>query len=94
MGKKMPNLMTIEALQAQAVSPDSVQPNGPLTVPRSYGVYELTDGVGSTRRFRYGNYPIRMRELEAEFTNCALKFLFLTRAAAVAAAFILNGRKR
>lgn len=90
----MPNSMTIEVLKAQAVSPDSVQPNGPLTSPRSYGVYELTDGVGSTRRFRYGNHPVRMRELEAEFTNCALRFLFLTRDAAVATAFKLNGRRR
>lgn len=86
--------MTIEALQVEAVSPDSVQPNSQLTVPRSYGMYEMTGDVDSIRRFRYGNNPIRMRELEAEFTNCALKFLFLTRETTVAAAFILNGRRR
>ena len=84
--------MTIEALQIQAVSPDSVRPQGSLTVPRSYGVYELCDHVGSTKRFRFGNHPIRMRELEAEFTACALRYLFLTREAAVAMASVLNGR--
>ncbi len=86
--------LSIEALQAEAVSPSCVQLDGTLTIPRSYGVYELTDSVGSTRRFRFGNHPIRMRELEAEFMKCTLKFLFLTREAAVATAFILNGRRR
>lgn len=84
--------MTMEALQAKAVSPDSVQPDGTLTVPLSYGVYELSDSVGPTRRFRYGNHPIRLRELEGEFPKCALRYLFLTRETAVAMASILNGR--
>lgn len=84
--------MTMEALKAKAVSPDSVQPDGTLTVPRSYGVYELSDSVGAARRFRYGNHPVRMRELEREFSTCALRYLFLTRDVAVARASILNGR--
>ena len=88
----MLNLMTLEALQAQAVSPDSVQARGSLTVPRSYGVYELCEHVGPTKRFRYGNHPIRMRELEGGFPKCALRYLFLTRETAVAMASILNGR--
>jgi hypothetical protein len=87
----MPNL-TLETLQAEAVSPDIVKANGLLTVPRSYGVYELPGNAGSTKRFRYGNHPIRMRELEAEFSKCTLRFLFLTRETAVAMASILNGR--
>jgi hypothetical protein len=88
----MPNHTTIEALVAQAVSAESVQAKGSLTIPRSYGVYELCDHVGSTKRFRFGNHPIRMRELEAEFTKCTLSYLFLTRETAVTMTSILNGR--
>ena len=89
----MPNMMTMEALQAQAISLENVRPNGPLTAPRSYGVYELCDHVGSTKRFRFGNHPIRMRELEAEFTKCTLSLLFLTSETAAAMASLLNGRR-
>jgi len=82
---------SIDDILRRAISPAHVRPEGTLTSPRSYGVYELPTRVGATRRFRFGNHPVRMRELQAEFGGCALRHLFLSRADAVAVARALNG---
>ena len=83
---------TIQQLKARAVSPGSVRPDGQLTMPRTYGVYELPAGVQNTRRFRFGNHPVRLRELEREFGACKLLYLFKARADAAAMANACNGR--
>jgi hypothetical protein len=62
-------------------------------MPRSFGVYELPHSVLETRRFRLGNYPVRLRELEREFDTCKLLYLFLERGDAVAMASVLNRYK-
>ena len=79
----------VEKAIARAVSPRSVRLSGNLTVPRTYGVYRLPHGSGDTRCYRYGNHPIRMKELEREFGSCKLEHLFLARsdASLVAGAF-------
>jgi hypothetical protein len=77
----------------RAISPGTVRSAGPLTVPRSYGVYLLPHNSGATRRFRFGNHPVRMRELEREFGSCKLEHLFLSRAEAMQVAASLNGNK-
>lgn len=76
-------------LRRRAVLPNSVRPNGPLTIPRSYGVYRV-HAPGASRAFRFGNHPVRARELEQEFGRCSLEALFLSRKDAVALAGFLN----
>lgn len=83
---------TFDKLIERAISPGSVRPKGQLTDPRTYGVYELPEGAGATRRFRMGNHPIRMIELEQEFERCKLLYLFRVRSDAVLLAGHLNGR--
>ena len=82
----------IEKLAGRAISPRDVSPSGSLTAPRSFGVYELLSSVSGTRRFRFGNHPVRLQELEREFSSCKLLYLFRQRADAVAMASALNGR--
>lgn len=81
---------SLKEIVLRAISPLSVRADGQLTMPRSYGVYALPATAGTTRRFRVGNHPIRMRELEHEFSYCTLKYLFLSRADAVEVASALN----
>ena len=83
---------TEQELGARAVSPAEVRPDGHLTLPRSFGVYELPARSGATRRFRLGNHPIRESELHREFGGCKLLYLFLQRSDAVQMASLLNGR--
>lgn len=82
----------LDTLEGRAISPQSVRPDGLLTSPRSYGVYQLPASVTGTRRFRYGNHPVRLLELEREFGSCRLHHLFLRRDDAAAMAAQLNGR--
>ena len=84
---------SLEALIGLAISPSKVRADGQLTSPRSYGVYELPRSISGTRRFRLGNHPVRLHELEREFGACKLLYLFRQRLHAVAAAGILNGRE-
>ena len=80
---------SIKTLAAHAIAPCEVRPDGTLTSPRSFGVFELPPASG-TRRFRLGNYPIRMHELEREYGSCKLLYLFLQRPDALAMASELN----
>lgn len=76
----------------RSVEARRLKADGSLTIPRSWGVYELPSRHGSSRRIRFGNHPVRMRELEEEFGSCALQYLFLTRDDAKAVADFLNVR--
>lgn len=69
----------LDPIMQRAISPASVHVVGPLTVPRSYGVYRLPPGAPG-RRYRFGNHPVRMQELQREFGTCALECLFAQRA--------------
>lgn len=82
--------MSIESLASRAISPSEVSQDGTLTHPRSYGVYELPQSSMGTRRFRLGNHPVRMRELEREFGSCKLLYLFHQRPDAVVMVEMLN----
>ena len=82
-----------QSIAARAISPREVRPDGWLTVPRSFGLYELSRSASGTRRFRFGNHPVRMRELEREFGSCELVHLFLQRKDALDLARLLNGRE-
>jgi hypothetical protein len=84
---------SIEHILTRAVSPSHVRMNdGGLTSPRSYGVYHIPSSADSTRSFRFGNHPVRQRELERDFGSCKLEYLFLDRADAEAVARALAGR--
>jgi hypothetical protein len=83
---------TLQTIIARAISPSSVQPDGWLTSPRSWGVYRVPSSAGSTRRFRFGNHPVRQRELEREFGSCKLEHLFATREDARTVALALEER--
>ncbi len=84
---------TFDKLIERAISLNTVRPKGQLTEPRTYGVYELPASAGATRRFRMGNHPIRMIELEQEFKGCKLLYLFRARPDAVLLARHFNGSK-
>ncbi|MCA9232644.1 MAG: hypothetical protein KDA57_18485 [Planctomycetales bacterium] len=83
-------MKSIDVFLARAISPSSVRADGPLTDPRSYGVYRLP-GNATGRSFRFGNHPIRMLELEREFGACKLEYLFRRREDARAVALHLSG---
>ena len=83
---------TFDKVIGRAISPASVRPKGHLTVPRSYGIYELPESAGVSRRFRVGDHPIRMIELEQEYKRCKLLYLFRIRSDAVLLAGHLNAQ--
>jgi len=84
---------TLAQIVKRAIDPSSVKTDGRLTHPGSYGVYQLPYGVTDSDRFRLGNHPVRMQELEREFGPCTLTFLFEVRDDAKAVARALNGRE-
>lgn len=59
------------------------------TLPRTWGTYELS-ASGQTRRFRYGNHPVRMTELIHEFGACKVVATFYSQDEARALAQLLN----
>lgn len=75
---------------ARAISPATVRIEGTLTTPRSFGVYELPREASATKRFRFGNHPVRQRELEAEFGSAKRIYLFLAREDARTVSRLLN----
>lgn len=77
-------------LLALAIGVRDVRAAGPLTVPRSFGVYRLTGTRRSGRLFRYGNHPIRQRELIAKYGGANLEALFAKRHLAKELADLLN----
>lgn len=83
---------SIEPILARAISPSSVRPSGRLTLPRSYGVYCISSSSTSTRSVRFGNHPVRQRELKREFGACTLEYLFFSREDAKSVARALAGR--
>jgi hypothetical protein len=58
-----------------------VSVDGPLTEPRSYGVYRVDRGRGS-ESLHFGNHPVRQWELERKYGAAELVRLFLDRDAA------------
>lgn len=82
----------IATIVQRAIDPSSVKPDGTLTDPSSYGVYQLPYSRGESSRFHFGNHPVRMQELEREFGSCTLIFLFLAREDAETVSRALNGR--
>jgi hypothetical protein len=77
-----------QALLKRSVQQRHVILDGRLTSPRTWGTYDL--GSSGSRRFRYGNHPIRMTELLREHGKCSLVALFHTQQDANRLAALLN----
>jgi len=79
-------------LRTHAILPASVRPdtNNPgLTVPRTFGVWELPANTGS-KRYRYGNNPVRESELTREYGAAKRIALYTDRDAAKSHASEMN----
>jgi hypothetical protein len=77
----------IAALKARAIDPSSVvAADRRLTKPRTWGVYEVDVG----QRYRMGNHPIRLDELQRETGRAKLVHLFSTSNDAQAMKALLN----
>ncbi len=63
------------------VDPGSVRidpKNSNYTRPRTWGVYKIISDDNTGKKFRYGNHPIRHKELEGEFGSIKLTALYDT----------------
>lgn len=85
-----PATVAVRQIVCRAIPPSAVRAAAHLTVPRSYGVYALPGDTHGTRRYRFGNHPVRQHELESQFGACRLLYLFLQRVDAAAVAAALN----
>ena len=83
-------MSSLESIIQRAVSPSRVRVVGNYTSPPTYGVYEVPRSGTSVKRYRIGNYPVRMRELEREFGSCRLGYLFESREDAAQVARLLE----
>ncbi|WP_157265243.1 hypothetical protein [Azohydromonas aeria] len=85
----------VSALLSRAVNPSALNVIGPLTSPRSWGVYEVSPASPSaTRRFRNGNHPVRQRELEREFKGAVRQVaLFTSKSLAEELSGLLNAAR-
>jgi hypothetical protein len=85
---------SIKHLLAQSVAESSLVFGGNLTLPRSWGVYEIQSpaGNGGTRKYRLGNHPVRQQELEKEFGAAKPVALFTSRGIAEELKRRLNAR--
>jgi hypothetical protein len=80
----------IRELKALAISESAVSIDGCYTNPRTYGVYEILAPTGYSRRFRFGNHPVRKAELTREYGDVKLENLFEDREHATKLANLLN----
>lgn len=85
-------LAFVDHIVNRAITPSSVRADGLYTLPRSFGVYQIPTSANTTRRYRFGNHPVRQRELEREFGSCKLEYLFTEREDAETVALALAGR--
>jgi hypothetical protein len=79
-----------DALLARSISPAAVRIVGNYTVPETFGVYQVTGNLNWGRKYRFGNHPVRQRELVRDYGAAHLEALFESRFNAKAFARILN----
>ena len=81
----------VQELLAKAVAPSSLRSAGLYTKPPSWGVYRIVPPKPSaTRRYRFGNHPVREFELQREFGAAKVMAHFTVRALAEELATLLN----
>jgi hypothetical protein len=87
----MKHTRSIDELLAKLLpSAQFANAQGPLTKPRTWGVYELPDSRRRGRKFRFGNHPIRQQELQRAFGTARLVAIYGKRDLADALARELN----
>ena len=82
-----------ELLMAKTVGSNNykIDPSNPnLTKPRTWGTFLIQDKNIDKKRYRFGNYPIRMEELKREYASIKLVALFKDRKDAEALANLLE----
>ena len=84
-----------EELMARSVNPKHYQidpTNSLLTTPRTWGTYSIPGEFvfGRKKKYRCGNYPVRMKELERDYGSVKLEALFENRDDAKALADLEN----
>jgi hypothetical protein len=81
----------VEELLSKAIAASSVVEDGSYTRPRTWGVYVIEpEKHAATKRFRFGNHPVRQRELTQEFGKARLYALFESRLLAVELTALMN----
>lgn len=83
-------MIDLDILIQRSIDPSSVKPEGTLTNPPSFGVYAIENDADGSIRYRFGNHPVRMHELEDKFGSAELEYLFLNREDAAAMTAVLN----
>lgn len=86
----MARKQAIQALEQNAISCNDIKYDWRLTFPKSFGVYQILNTANAGKAFRYGNHPVRQSELQREFGDCCLVYLFLEREYAFRMQKILN----
>lgn len=85
-------MTTRKKLLSKSVSDECVRidsKNKSYTIPRTYGIYEILR-TSDTKKFRFGNHPVRENELKREFEFVQRIGLFFDREEAKVFAVILN----
>ncbi len=86
--------MDIKTLFSKSIVLDAIPPIHPdqpnYTSPRTYGVYEIVVRGLNTKRYRYGNHPIRQTELIREHGSVRCLALYFDRSLAKQLATALN----
>lgn len=82
----------VQDILRKSLPQTSVVRCGKYTEPPTWGVYKISapQSTASTRRYRFGNHPIRQQELSTEFSAAELLALFQDRADAIELARLLN----
>lgn len=87
----------IESLFSKAVDPDNLRADpsdSRYTIPHTWAVYEIDAAKcgPAGKRFRKGNHPIRIQELQREFGEVKTTAAFTKEQLAVELAELLNAR--
>ena len=83
-------------LMAKSVEPKHYQidsANRNYTKPRTWGVFAIPDKSAAGKKYRFGNYPIRQKELEKEFGVVEFIALFEKREDAKTLIDLLENKK-
>ena len=83
-------MSAIDQLMERTISLQHLRPDGDYTVPRSFGVYRLKGKGNVGKRHRFGNHPVREKELTRDLGECEVVALFLNRNDAESLARHLN----
>lgn len=60
------------------------------TNPRTWGTYDIFNNSEKSKRYRFGNHPVRMNELNREYKTCHVVAIFSSRELACELANLLN----